>query len=47
MRCPKSKKEIQMKTKTYYNQEQTDIVKTPSFLGHLDPDIVFLVKTNT
>jgi len=41
MRCPKSKKELQMKTKIYYNQEQTDIVKTPSFLGHLDPDIIF------
>ncbi|KPA09411.1 hypothetical protein MHK_010387, partial [Candidatus Magnetomorum sp. HK-1] len=38
---PKKQKGSSIKTKTYFNQEQTDKVKTPSFLGHLDPDIVF------
>jgi len=38
---PKKQKGKSEKTNTYYNQEQTDIVKTISFLGHLNPDIVF------
>ena len=42
---PKKQKGITNEKKTYYNQEQTDIVKTPSFLGHLDPDIVFIIIT--
>jgi len=40
---PKKQKGISNKINTYYNQELTDTVKTPSFLGHLNPDIVFLI----
>ena len=41
---PKKQKGKPVKVITYYNQDQTKRVKTPSFLGHLDPDIVFLIK---
>jgi len=43
---PKKQKGSTNKINTYYTQGQTDKVKTPSFLGHLDPDIVFLIKTS-
>jgi len=43
---PKKQKGISNKINTYYNQKQTDKVKTPCFLGHLDPDIVFLIISN-
>jgi hypothetical protein len=44
---PKKQKGNSNKINTYYNQEQTNKVKTPSFLGHLDPDIVFLIFPKT
>ena len=31
----------------YSNQCKTEKVQTPCFLGHLNPDIVFLIFTNT
>jgi len=44
---PKKQKGSSNKTNIYYNQEQTHTVKTSSFLGHLNPDIVFTVIANT
>jgi len=44
---PKKQKGNSNKINTYYNQEQTNKVKTPSFLDHLDPDIVFLIFPTT
>jgi len=32
--------------KMYSNQCKTKKVQTPCFLGHLDPDIVFLIISN-
>ena len=44
---PKKQKGSSIKTTTYNNQEITNKVKTPSFLGHLDPDVVLLIFPKT
>jgi len=40
---PKKQKGRTNEEKTYNNQYKTKKVQTPCFLGHLDPDIVFLI----
>jgi len=42
---PKKKKGKTAGEKTYSNQCKRKKVQTPCFLGHLDPDIVLLIKT--